>query len=133
MPLVFKLNPELQAREVAALRRAVGWEGREEKIKLVQSRVFSTAACFAGQILVGYIEVISDGVEDGLIRNLIVHPDYQRRGVASKLLKIITAHLKSKKIKTINVLFELEHEPLYQKAGFRIVGGGLIDNETEGF
>ena len=133
MAFVFKLNPCLAVQELAGLRRAVGWEGREDKIRQVSDSIFLCAACFAKEQLVGYVDVLSDGVEDALIRNLIVHPDFQRTGIALKLLKMITGQLKVKKIKTINVLFEPQHQELYLKAGFRIINGGLIDNEKEGF
>ncbi|MFU8794763.1 MAG: GNAT family N-acetyltransferase, partial [Dethiobacteria bacterium] len=67
------------------------------------------------------------------IRSLVVHPDYRRRGIALNLLKMVTERIKKSNIKTTNVLFEPELTDLYRKAGFRIVGGGLIDNEREGF
>ncbi len=132
LKLNFKFNPALTPQKIANLRRAVGWQGREDKLRQVLSSNHFSVACFAEEQLVGYVEVLSDGVEDALIRNLIVCPSYQRKGIALKLLKMTTERLKAEKIKTINVLFEPQHEELYFKAGFRVVGGGLMDNEKEG-
>lgn len=127
--LTFFIDPELDPGTVAALRQAVGWDGRREQITRAAAGLYFRAACFAGDRLAGYVEVISDRVDDAYIRNLIVHPDYQRRGIGLRLLQIVTARIKAAGIKTINVLFEPELAPFYRRAGFTIIAGGLIDNE----
>lgn len=133
MPLRYELNSGISAAEIALLRHLVGWEPREKKMAELVGCTYMTAACFEDDLLVGFVDVLSDGVEDALIRSLVVHPAYQRRGIARHLLKMVTERIKESNIKTTNVLFEPELTDLYRKAGFRIVSGGLIDNEWEGF
>lgn len=133
MRLNYVENPDLQAQEIAALRTAVGWDAREEKLQKIVGCTYMTAACQDENLLVGFVDVISDGVDDAFIRNLLVHPRYRRRGIGLQLLKIVVQRTKQDNIKTVNVLFEPELTGLYLKAGFRIIGGGLIDNEAEGF
>lgn len=133
MSLRYIENPELGAEEVAALRELVGWDARREKLEKTIGSTYMAAACFDRHILVGFVDILSDGVDDALIRSLVVHPAYQRRGVGLKLLELVINKLKKDRIKTINVLFEPELEDFYRRAGFRIVSGGLIDNENEGF
>lgn len=133
MPLRYELNSGISAAEIASLRHLVGWEPREKKMAELVGCTYMTAACFEDDLLVGFVDVLSDGVEDALIRSLVVHPGYQRRGIARHLLKMVTERIKESNIKTTNVLFEPELTDLYRKAGFRIVSGGLIDNEWEGF
>lgn len=125
-------NPGLDAAAVATLRSEVGWDARKEQLEKIIGRTYMTAACFDINRLVGFVDVISDGVDDAFIRNLLVHPDYRRRGVGLKLLQIVIKKIKTDQIKTVNVLFEPELTELYRRAGFRIVNGGIIDNE-EGF
>ncbi len=133
MQLSYCLNPQLRAERVAALRSAVGWDARIDKLNRVIGNTYLTAACFDDKQLVGFIDVISDGVDDALVRNLLVHPDYQKQGIAMTLLQMIIKKIKEDHIKTVNVLFEPELTELYRKAGFRIIGGGMIDNEAEEF
>lgn len=133
MQLRYVENPVLKAAEVARLRVAVGWDAREKQLEKIIGKTYSTAACYDNDTLVGFVDVISDGVDDAFIRNLVVHPDYQRYGIALELLKIIARRTKADRIKTVNVLFESELVDLYRKAGFRIVNGGMIDHENEGF
>lgn len=122
-------NPKLKIEEIAALRVLVGWDAREEKLAKIVGCNYLTSACYDGNMLVGYVDVLSDGVDDALIRNLVVHPAYQRKGIGLKLIRKVKNRLKADQIKTINVLFEPELTDFYIKAGFRIVQGGLIDNE----
>ena len=124
-------NPDLDAATVAALRSVVGWDTRKEKPKKTIGCNYMTAACYDEDQLVGFVDVLSDSVDDALIRSLIVHPDYQRQGIGLELLRIVIKKIKADRIKTINVLFEPELAAFYSKAGFRIVSGGLIDSETE--
>ncbi len=133
MRLNYAYNPKLQAEDVAALRNAVGWDARKEKLKKIVGNTYLTAACFDNEFLAGFVDVISDGVDDALVRNLLVHPNYQGRGIALALLKMILKKIREDNIKTVNVLFEPELTDLYRKAGFRIIGGGMIDNEAEEF
>ncbi len=129
----YQLNPFLKVEDVAALRVKVGWDSRKKQLERTLGKTYLSAACFDNSRLVGMIDVISDGVDDALIRNLMVDPDYHREGVALKLLEIVKSQLKADRIKTVNVLFEPDLKALYIKAGFRVVCGGIIDNEKEGF
>ncbi len=133
MDLTYSLNPQLRVEDVAALRRAVGWEARKNSLKKIIGYTYLTGACFDRDRLVGFVDVISDGVDDALIRNLLVHPNYREQGIALALLEKVINKIREDNIKTINVLFEPELKDLYRKAGFRIVGGGMIDNEAEEF
>jgi len=131
LTLRYLVNPEVDAGEISGLRKAVGWDERRQKLEKYVGCTYLSAACYDGQRLVGYVDVLSDGVDDALIRGLMVDPDYQKQGIALELINIVTATIRKDRIKTVNVLFEPELEPLYRKAGFRIVCGGLIDNEDE--
>lgn len=132
MGLLYVENPELDAAVVAELRAKVGWDARKEQLEKILGRTYLAVACFDDNDLVGIIDVISDGIDDALIRNLVIHPEYQGKGIGHELLIKVLDRLKSNRIKTINVLFESELTEFYRKAGFRIVSGGIIDNE-EGF
>jgi N-acetylglutamate synthase-like GNAT family acetyltransferase len=129
VPLEFIINPEIEAGQLAALRKAVGWDARKEKLEQIVGCTYLTACCFDQGSLVGFVDVLSDGVDDALIRSLVVDPRYQGRGIGLELLRMVNDTIKRDQIKTVNVLFEPELTPFYKKAGFKIISGGLIDNE----
>jgi ribosomal protein S18 acetylase RimI-like enzyme len=75
------------------------------------------------------VDVVSDGIDDAYIRDLVVHSDYQRRGIGSKLLDMVVRRVKTDGIKMVNVVFEPGLKEFYRKANFVIMSGGIIDNE----
>jgi ribosomal protein S18 acetylase RimI-like enzyme len=125
MELRYEYSPHLKAEQVAGLREMVNWDRRIEKFK---KKLGNT--CFADDTLVGYVDVVSDGIDDAYIRDLVVHPDYHRRGIGSKLLYMIITRVRSDRIKTLNVVFEPRLKEFYAKANFVIMAGGIIDNEA---
>jgi len=129
MELRYEYTPNLKAEQVARLRESVGWDARVEKFKKKLGNTYFCVACFAEDRLVGYLDVVSDGIDDAYIRDLVVHPDYQRRGIGLKLLDMVIKRVKSDGIKMINVIFEPRLEEFYRKANFVIMSAGLIDNE----
>ena len=130
MELRYEYSPHLKAEQVAELREKVNWESRVEKFKKKLGNTYFCVACFADDTLVGYVDVVSDGIDDAYIRDLVVHPEYQRRGIGSKLLDMIIKRVRSDRIKTLNVVFEPRLKEFYEKANFVIMAGGVIDNEA---
>ncbi len=129
MKYQFVENIAIKPEDIAALRASVGWDQRLEKIKTAASGVYYRCGCFADGMLIGYIEAISDGVDDAYLRNLTVHPHHQGHGIASTLLTMAKERIREDGIKMVNLLFDPKLLPFYRKAGFKIVCGGLIDNE----
>jgi ribosomal protein S18 acetylase RimI-like enzyme len=130
MDLRYEYSPHLKAEQVARLRELVDWDGRVDKFKKKLGNTYFYTACFAGNELVGYVDVVSDGIDDAYIRDLVVHPDYQRRGIGTKLIDMVVKRVRSDGIKTINVVFKPRLKEFYRKANFVIMSGGIIDNEA---
>ena len=130
MKLRYEYSPHLKAQQVASLRESVDWDGRVEKYEKKLGNTYFCVACFSDDELVGYVDVVSDGVDDAYVRDLIVHPDYQRGGIGSKMLDMIKKRVRSDGIKMVNVIFEPNLKEFYRKADFVIKSGGLIDNEA---
>jgi GNAT superfamily N-acetyltransferase len=129
MQLRYKENPDITAVQVANLREAVGWDRREEQIRRILGRTYFHAGCFHDDSLIGYVDVFSDGVEDAFLRDLMVHPDFQRRGVGLHLVAMARDRVKRDGIKMLNTLFDPRLAGFYRKSGFHIMCGGLIDND----
>jgi ribosomal protein S18 acetylase RimI-like enzyme len=129
MSLRFEYNPLLEAQQVADLRVSVGWDGRVEKYKKKLGRSYLCVACFDTTMLVGYADVVSDGVDDAYVRDVIVHPDYQHRSIGTTLLDMISKRIRSDGIKMVHVIFDPSLETFYRQANFTIMLSGIIDNE----
>ena len=130
MELRYEYSPHLKAEQIAHLRLSVGWDARVEKYKRKIGNSYFCVTCCDNDVLIGYADVVSDGVDDAYIRDVIVHPDYQHRGIGSTLLSMITTRIRRDGIKMVHVIFEPSLEEFYKKAHFRIMCSGVIDNEA---
>ena len=131
MDLRYEYSPHLTPEQIADLRLSVGWDGRVEKYKRKVGNSYLWVTCFDNDALIGYADVVSDGVDDAYIRDVIVHPDYQHRGIGSTLLSMIATRIRSDGIKMVHVIFDPALEAFYKKAHFRIMCSGVIDNEAQ--
>ncbi|KAH6962162.1 acyl-CoA N-acyltransferase [Ilyonectria sp. MPI-CAGE-AT-0026] len=62
------------------------------------------------------------------IWHLMIHPDYQRKGIGAKLLQAVTEKADADALPTLIVSSEMSHG-LYLKAGFEELGVWTIDTE----
>ncbi len=68
--------------------------------------------------LIGFGRVIADGVHHALIVDLIIHPDYQSKGLGSKLLDKLVSKCKKNKIRDIQLFSAKDKYAFYEKFGF---------------
>lgn len=123
----YTLRPELSPEQVADLRVSVGWDAALDLHQRSLGRTYAWVGCFLGEQLIGYADVVSDGVADAYIRDLVVHPDHQREGVGSRLLLLLVETARDSGIRMISTVFEPGLAAFYRKAGFHLVSGGMID------
>ena len=126
----YEFDAPLRAEQIAELRELVGWDRREEQYARLAGHTYFTLACLDGERLVAYLDVLSDGVEDAFIRDLMVRREYQRRGIGTRLLKMAQERIRAAGIRSVGVIFEPELAPFYRQAGFQVVAGGVMDNEA---
>lgn len=68
---------------------------------------------------IGMGRVLSDGVSDGYIQDLVILPEYRRKGVGKRLTKSLIDYCKSKGITWIALVSEPNQENFYKKIGFK--------------
>lgn len=89
MPCLISLNDSVDLGEVIELYAANGWSSASKPKQLLSalrgSHSFATARVDAR--LVGLVNAISDGSLVAYFPHMLVHPDWQRRGVGRQLMK----------------------------------------------
>jgi len=68
---------------------------------------------------IGMGRVLSDGVSDAYIQDLVVLPAYRKKGIGKKLVKKLTDYCKSKNIRWIALIAEPNQEGFYENIGFK--------------
>lgn len=119
-------NGRVAPSEVDDLRAAVNWEiipGQAQKA-LKKAYCYYTVRC-KGR-LVAYLSIISDGVADAFLVDFMVHPDFQHRGIGTRMVHRVFRDFKNK-VQCVHATFNSEEAPFYKRAGFHIFKGGIFD------
>lgn len=83
-------NPSLEANELLALYESVGWTNYTARPEMLR-RAYGNSLCilgaYAGGRLIGVLRAVGDGHSIVFVQDLLVTPEYQRRGVGTALMK----------------------------------------------
>ncbi|MBB3607317.1 GNAT family N-acetyltransferase [Rhizobium sp. BK602] len=92
----------------------------------VLSRSLAHVCAYAGERLVGFVNVAWDGGIHAFILDTCVARDFQRRGIATKLIEQATAIARERGATWLHVDFEPHLIGFYRSLGFRETEAGLI-------
>lgn len=120
-------NSELTVIELNELLETMGWgvnpiEKLENSLKL--SWGWITARDQSGK-LIGFVQVLSDGIKHAYILRLLVYKDYQGKGIGTKIVEELMELLKENKLNPILITKPAE-EAFYNKFGLTRSQNGFI-------
>ena len=119
--VVFKENlPDI--KDYWNLFQTTGWNQEynfsiQELAIAIQNSWYSTSI-YDSEKLIGFGRVIADGVHHALIVDLIIHPEYQGKGLGSKLLERLVTKCKDNKIRDIQLFAAKDKFAFYENLGF---------------
>ncbi len=119
--ITFKQYINYKQEEIIKLYLSVGWINyteRPEMLKEAYSNSLYMIGAYDGDNLIGIIRVVGDGHSIIYIQDIIVQPDYQRRGIGKDLLERVLekyAHVYQKILLTMN---EEKTVKFYESVGF---------------
>jgi len=131
MNMEYHENTPVPADHIADLRQAVGWNRMETSYNDPRLAIYFRVACYDHEKLVGYVETVCNNVTDAYIQDLIVHPDYQKRGIGTELMNRVIAKLKADRIYAISVLYDERLQPFYKRFGFIEMRAGQMYTRHE--
>ena len=121
MYIIKETNPTIDSYK--ALHQTTGWNAKgqytyEQLYKAICNRWFSTSIYDEGN-LIGYGRIISDGIYQTFICDVMVHPDYQRKGVGTMVMDALLEQCQKENIKWVQLFCAKGKQPFYQKLGFK--------------
>ena len=115
----YEFDAPVSASALADLREAVGWNRMQHDLSDPRLKNTLSLCASDGIRLIGYACVVSNGVTDAYIQDVMVHPDYQRLGIGTQLMEHILARLKADSVYMVSVIYGDESlRPFYEKFGF---------------
>jgi len=115
---------------IVELYRAGGWWEESPAARAVIPRMIRGSFCFLlareprGRI-VGMGRVISDGVSDAYIQDVVVLETYRGRGIGRELVRRLTERCLEAQISWIGLVAEPGTQAFYEPMGFRPLAGYL--------
>lgn len=123
------LKYDLEETELTMLKevyQSVGWMKHDERIiKNSFQCNASTHQVFAvkDKKIMGFARALSDRVFNAAIYDVVVHKDYQGRGIARTLIDDIIQQLGD--VSCIQLIATTGNEPFYEKVGFKKLKTGM--------
>lgn len=120
-----KFKEELpEIKDYWDLFQTTGWNQEynfsiQDLANAIKNSWFSTSI-YDSEILIGFGRVIADGVHHALIVDLIIHPNYQGKGLGSNLLRRLVTKCKEHKIRDIQLFSAKDKFAFYEKFGFEM-------------
>jgi len=107
---------------VWALFQTTGWYASvpvtPEELILAVSNSWFWIAVYDAERLVGFGRIVTDEVLHAMIYDLIVHPDYQMRGIGSRILERLVDQCLRLGIRDIQLFCARGKRAYYEKRGF---------------
>ena len=125
-----KINTEIKIvktwpkDEIINLYKAGGWwkdsydpSGIETLIK--SSFAFAVVIDKKTNKSIGMGRIISDGVSDAYIQDLVILPEYRKKGIGKQLVNTLLDYCKSHKLLWIGLIAEPDQDGFYSSLGFK--------------
>ena len=125
--LKIKVNDTMDVNELNDLLKTIGW-GVSSSSKLEESLKLSWGWITARDELdrlIGFVQILSDGIKHAYILRLIVHKDFQGNGVGTKIMEKLMEVLEENNLSPI-LLTKPSEESFYSKFGLSRSNKGFI-------
>jgi ribosomal protein S18 acetylase RimI-like enzyme len=113
-------SKNLDIAQINALRKSVGWFGRtNKKWEEILSKSSFVYSIWDGKKLIGMGRLVEDGIMC-MFYDIVVHKDYQGKGLGKKIVEKFLNKIKNKKYISIGLFTDKNKVKFYKKLGFTI-------------
>ncbi|MEB6549014.1 GNAT family N-acetyltransferase [Heyndrickxia sporothermodurans] len=115
---------KVNLEEMKEIYTSVGWtKHSEEIIKQVFEASNVLAFVTVNGRIVGFGRAMSDGVFNAAIYDVIVHPDFQKRGIAKQIMEYLLDKLGD--VSCVHLISTTGNEGFYKKLGLKKIKTGM--------
>jgi GNAT superfamily N-acetyltransferase len=124
--LEFKVDPHPSYASLNILWSAAWGSAAPASLADILSRSLGHVGAYDGEDIIGFVNIAWDGGFHAFIPDTCVHPEYRRRGIASRLIQEAIALARKRDARWLHVDFEPHLEAFYRNCGFAPTAAGLI-------
>lgn len=116
--LIFK-SPAV--REFIDLYRTTSWQMPSRKaLRKALRGTYCHLCAYDGLRLVATVRILSDGALYAWINDMIVHPEFQHKGIGTRMLRLTLDHLRERGILFVGLFAAPGVRQFYEKIGFQV-------------
>lgn len=123
-----KFTKKIEPAQLDSLFSSIGWTPKGvKKWKEVLRKSSYVCSVWDKSLLVGFGRVVEDGAMC-MFYDVLVRPDYQGRGIGSRIMNYLVSNIKDKKYTSIGLFawkYNLKSIRFYEKFGFKKVSTGM--------
>jgi GNAT superfamily N-acetyltransferase len=122
-----RVNVRPSERQLSDLCESVGWS-RFGPDYIALDGYSATASAWTNEgRLVAWTSVVSDNVRHAFLLDVMVAPDFQRRGIGRAVVLRAILEMKTRGVTAFHVDCHPDQAPFYAKCGFKMCAGGWLD------
>jgi ribosomal protein S18 acetylase RimI-like enzyme len=123
LAIVFSTDRDIDLYELEELCNAVGWARRPiRKVKKAIQHSYLVVTMWeqrgSRRRLVGFSRATSDHAFNATIWDVVVHPDFQGRGLGKELMRQLIKKLRSEDISNVTLFADPQVVDFYKRLGF---------------
>ena len=128
MTYTIKTGKRINTKDIDEIHSLLQWgHYRSEQWPVVKKQSTFMVSVLDGKKTVGFARCVDDS-EMCMIYDVVVHPDYQKKGIGTLLMKEILRYVKSNNFATVSLFYDIKNKGLdnfYQKFGFEIIPNAM--------
>ncbi len=122
----YRVSPAVDNKDLNAVFAAAWPDHTWRDFGPVLSHSLAYVCAYAGETLVGFVNLAWDGRTHAFLLDPTVHPDWQRRGIGRELVQRATAVAREQGVDWLHVDYEPHLDGFYRSCGFQSTPAGLI-------
>jgi GNAT superfamily N-acetyltransferase len=105
------------------LHQTTGWNAKGlytyDQLYTAICNSWYSVSIYHNNKLIGFGRMISDGIYQTLICDVMVHPEYQKQGIGKKLMEALLRKCEKEGIKWVQLFCAKGKQEFYKKLGFK--------------
>ena len=119
------IDPNLNAKEIVALRALNGWDSDESEWELcLKQNLLNISVRNENGVVIG-VGFLCGNQRHAEIVDLVVHPDYRKQGIGREIVQLVVDYVIKQKIKYFGLTYDTNYpwlKSFYESEGFQQVG-----------